>query len=709
MKLNAATCGWTYSKLRAWCKEAKTAYSGNSQQRAAIRTVKKVILPHKGRREEELPADVVTAITAELQLADLLDEDGNARKRKNAGRDRADTCGESRKDQHKKHKKRKKHVDDEANEDSPAASGGGALVLPDHKYVMAPMVGGSELAFRMLCRRYCPSLLCYTPMIYSERFRNDAAYRDVVWQTVPEDRPLVAHFCGNDPETMLAAAKLVVGSCDAVDINLGCPQRIAHSGHFGSYLTESEQDRNGLVLDIVRTMVTGLRCSGVPVFCKIRLMETPEATLDFCQRLRDSGCSLIALHARYPTWLIEKQEKEAQAKFGACGVSGGSGSTGSRLSATRRRHGAAHLDQVAFVKAQMGDFPILANGNVRCPEDVKMNLKSTGADGIMSAEGILDDPAIFGGPHDRTTAAKGEAAIAVASVGEDAAVAAFKEQRKLAKKLREIERLEALQVAAASREGKGQEGQGETDGGLGKRNKTKTVTQLQDGLTDAERAKLESKAEIIKALAALPLPVSPASQGAPRLSSSPIEQAVVGKHAGDKLSLALEYLECAARFPTPLSTVIFHVRRIAKVQLTHYQLLDAVVNARDVAAVSAAVAAAQRYESGAIEFVPDEAAAARQVEALERKAREEGKRRDYEARMIRKAKREGREDLMFHLRTGLQPPTSRDIETAKAIDGEALRMAWWKERFGQVSVLLSRCLASLVGRVRNYICVLVPC
>jgi tRNA-dihydrouridine synthase 1 len=50
----------------------------------------------------------------------------------------------------------------------------------------------------------------------------------------------------------LAAAKLVEDQCDAIDLNLGCPQRIAHAGHFGSYLLD-DVDRS-LVLDIVRTV-----------------------------------------------------------------------------------------------------------------------------------------------------------------------------------------------------------------------------------------------------------------------------------------------------------------------------------------------------------------------------------------------------------------------------------------------------------------------
>jgi len=31
-------------------------------------------------------------------------------------------------------------------------------------------------------------------------------------------------FCGNDPDTLLAAARYVEPYVDAIDINLGCPQ-----------------------------------------------------------------------------------------------------------------------------------------------------------------------------------------------------------------------------------------------------------------------------------------------------------------------------------------------------------------------------------------------------------------------------------------------------------------------------------------------------
>lgn len=48
---------------------------------------------------------------------------------------------------------------------------------------------------------------------------------------------------------MAAAAKLVESDCDAIDINLGCPQSIAKRGRYGSFLQEEWQ----LLRDIGKT------------------------------------------------------------------------------------------------------------------------------------------------------------------------------------------------------------------------------------------------------------------------------------------------------------------------------------------------------------------------------------------------------------------------------------------------------------------------
>ncbi|KAJ1555622.1 tRNA dihydrouridine synthase, partial [Cladochytrium tenue] len=104
-------------------------------------------------------------------------------------------------------------------------------VLHSPTNIVAPM------AWRILSRRY-GAQLCYTPMFHARLFGDSQQYRDENFRTGPDDRPLIVQFCANDPQVLLRAAKLVEDRCDAVDINLGCPQGIARRGHYGAFLME---------------------------------------------------------------------------------------------------------------------------------------------------------------------------------------------------------------------------------------------------------------------------------------------------------------------------------------------------------------------------------------------------------------------------------------------------------------------------------------
>lgn len=225
--------------------------------------------------------------------------------------------------------------------------------------MVAPMVDNSELPFRMLCRKYGANA-AYTPMLHSRIFSENEKYRSSEFSTCKEDRPLFVQFCANDPDTLLEAARVVEPYCDYVDINLGCPQRIAKRGYYGAFLMEN--------LPLVKSLVQNLAANlNVPISCKIRIFPSLEDTIAYARMLEEAGCSLLAVHGR------TRDEKDGK-KF------------------------RADWNVIKAVKNAV-KIPVLANGNVRHMEDVLNCLEQTGADGVLSAETLLENPALFAGFH----------------------------------------------------------------------------------------------------------------------------------------------------------------------------------------------------------------------------------------------------------------------------------------------------------------------
>mmetsp|Transcript_9650 Transcript_9650/g.12751 ORF Transcript_9650/g.12751 Transcript_9650/m.12751 type:complete len:468 (-) Transcript_9650:241-1644(-) len=233
-------------------------------------------------------------------------------------------------------------------------------------FASAPMVDQSDLPYRLQCRRYGTNM-CFTPMIHARQFVTVPKYRQqFTMENIPStDRPLIAQLCGGtDPETMLQCALQVQDFCDGIDINCGCPQGIARRGNYGAFLLEQEET----LLTLVKYLVPRLR---VPLSVKVRLLPEEDvetrvaASLSLYTKLLDAGIHLLTVHGR------TRHQKSHET-------------------------GSADWQAVAKTVENLGHkIPILANGSIGSPSDVRECLNETKADGIMSSEAILEYPPLF--------------------------------------------------------------------------------------------------------------------------------------------------------------------------------------------------------------------------------------------------------------------------------------------------------------------------
>ena len=79
------------------------------------------------------------------------------------------------------------------------------------------MVNQNDLPFETLVRRYNASLV-HTQMLLPDRLLNDQEYLEFHKRGLrdAQDTPVVVQLCGNDPEIVVCAARILVDRTDAI-------------------------------------------------------------------------------------------------------------------------------------------------------------------------------------------------------------------------------------------------------------------------------------------------------------------------------------------------------------------------------------------------------------------------------------------------------------------------------------------------------------
>lgn len=238
-------------------------------------------------------------------------------------------------------------------------------LLVDPPILQAPMAGFTNYAFRQMVRQYGGAGLLATEFISARGFAYlDEALKkhpDRLWGVKDEPGPLAVQIWDNDPATLARVGARLVEEyqVSVVDLNFGCPVRqVTDKAHSGSYLLRDPD----CVGRIVERVVSA--CAPTPVTAKIRLGCTRDNVTAprVARAVEQAGGAALTVHGR-----------TAQDYF----------------------KGTADWEQIAALKEELKQIPLIGNGDLDSPEKVVDAFRRWRVDGVMIARASLGRPWLF--------------------------------------------------------------------------------------------------------------------------------------------------------------------------------------------------------------------------------------------------------------------------------------------------------------------------
>ncbi len=225
----------------------------------------------------------------------------------------------------------------------------------DNNVFLAPMAGVTDLAFRLICKRFNAGLV-YSEMVSAKGLFYNSRNTEELLETLPEERPVAVQIFGRDPYIMAKMAdEIQKHPIDIIDINMGCPTpKIVRNGEGSALMAEPE-----LVGKIVKEVSSAV---SKPVTVKFRkgingLDNAPE----IAQIAEENGAAAVTVHPR-----------------------------------TREEYytGKADWSVIAKVRNKVS-IPVIGSGDITDPQSAKQMITGTGCHAVMIGRAAQGNPWIF--------------------------------------------------------------------------------------------------------------------------------------------------------------------------------------------------------------------------------------------------------------------------------------------------------------------------